>query len=637
MNVPYICQPCRFRIAGKGTRFLLQKQRAFTSFSSPVQPDENQISSSSHQEESQSSDAGKRWRLRSRYGSRLRQRDDEDSATRLEDLFESKQARPQRGPLPPRSVQPDDSQPSNDPRIEDSYSRHEVLTSNHRFPSFRFPKAAPNGPKPLPDSHTQGSEGINLSSKQDRLAFSRNIVKAAQDGSAESAIRLWNRFQERKDQTDSMDVDAIFANFLRAFVTLSRPSYAASVWRAMDSCKIKPTIEHWNPMLEMCRRSKDLSSLVTLWQEMKSTNVLPDNQAWSAYLGGLTQGQQWHQALVAIQDMGRQWDEVAKIGILDAARVPPRHATRYLPSMWPLNTAISELLLLNRSKAADSVAAWAKSRSLSLTVETYNIFLRHNVRKSDGAAIRGHLTDMKNSSCAPDVVTLTTLLGGYLRSDQSDPSGKSPEEQEAAIMRILGDMVGVGIAPNAHTYSTLLNSLLKSPAPNDAACRAVLAHMQQRGIAPFPHLYTILITYYFSRSPPNVAAVDALWRRIRRERTPVDHIVYDRTIDGYAHCGELDKMLDMLRRMPAAGRVPGWIAIAKALDALTRAEEWDLCAELVEDVERDGGLLRLGKRGQRGEEEFWDLVRELRDRRCIPLREMTSNSKLPDAASTPGG
>ena len=78
-------------------------------------------------------------------------------------------------------------------------------------------------------------------------------------------------------------------------------------------------------------------------------------------------------------------------------------------------------------------------------------------------------------------------------------------------------------------------------------------------------------------------------------------------------------MLRFLRMVPEQGKSPGWGALVQVLRALITNREWGRCAEVVEDVEREGGLLRngQGRVGGREKAEFWDLVAGLRERGVV--------------------
>ena len=450
-------------------------------------------------------------------------------------------------------------------------------------------------------------------------AISSDIRKAAKDHDLKFALKLWKRFQEKLElgQTDDMDVGAVFADFLWSFVYLDRSDLAIKTWAALRVQKVRPTICHWDAMLEACKMNKDLTSLEALWAQMKKTRVRPDNQAWTIYIGCILQSKDWRAALRIVELMGKAWVQNARDRSSIERNDPDSDMSQYSPSIVPVNAAIAGLFRLNQSEAAQSVLKWAREQALMPEVDTFNILLRWTARNADGASVQQVLTDMRTHNCSPDVITLTVLIDGLISHPASKFHQSSPEKQEAAVARVLDNMVASGLPPTPHTYGTLLHSLLQGPSPNLPAAQAILARMSVTGTKASQHIYTMLITHYFASSPPNLLAIDALWQRMKLERTVVDHVVYDRMIEGYARLGEAEKMQKFLRTMRSVGKLPGYPALEGALRTLAERDEWELCEDLVRDAESNGGL--AWKRGWKGEEEFWDLVRNLRERGLIGM------------------
>ncbi|KAK4693946.1 hypothetical protein P7C71_g3548, partial [Lecanoromycetidae sp. Uapishka_2] len=273
--------------------------------------------------------------------------------------------------------------------------------------------------------------------------------------------------------------------------------------------------------------------------------------------------------------------------------------------MEPVHAVLSALILTQRSEHNPTVIAWAESQGLQLTTYTFNILLRPLVRSGNQEHIASHLAQMQSHDCPPDVITFTIILNGLVSNPTSTFHSLSPPEQEHTILAMLSEMESHSIPSNTRTYSTLLNGLVgktdpKKAAqtiPNIPAARTILAHMAKRIIAPSPHIYTILITHYFSLTPPDLPAIDSLWASIRHggQLSNLDPIFYDRLIEGYANIDEYEKALAFLRRMPEQGKTPGWFALSKLVQSLSRVGEWELCEQLVHDVEDvESGLFRHG-------------------------------------------
>ena len=356
---------------------------------------------------------------------------------------------------------------------------------------------------------------------------------------------------------------------------------------------------------------------------MSATGVQPDNHLWATYISGLLHCRDWKSCLRVLEEMSLCWkvasDTRAKRTVNLKINVM---SPGYLPSINPINAAVSGLIDLKKNDIAQNVFKWAVAQKLKPDTRTYNILLRSAVRQDREEDTKHILHDMETAGSLPDIVTFTILLDGLFRNETSLFKYSENDEQDVAVARIFTEMEAIGMEANAHTYGTILDGLLVAKHQNINAARAVLHHMRHRKYKPSPHIYTVLATYYFSTTPPNLAAIEDLMQRIRMEGTHVDHVFYDRMIEGYSRVGELDKMLKMLRQMPTTGKVPGWIALLCALRALEHAEEWDLVKNLIRDVVDEEGLFRHGTRGWRGQGEFWELVENLRARGIqVPVRD----------------
>ncbi|MCJ1483260.1 hypothetical protein MMC06_003427 [Schaereria dolodes] len=459
---------------------------------------------------------------------------------------------------------------------------------------------------------------LALEHKSPSPNFSRELHTAVYQSDLKLVEKLWRRFQSRLGEMNDLESGKGFADFLRAYNSLGRPERAVDVWNLMVRSGCHPTQYHWLAMLEGCKKARDLMSLQSIWHKMNASGMIPDNQIWTTYISGLLQGRSWQACLQVIEEMGRAWKSRSSTEslTLNQAHTTSRETERnqYLPSIVPVNAALSGLIGLNKVKAALSVLKWAVAQNLKPDTSTFNILLRPAVRNDKAGEVQQILHNMEQAGCLPDVVTFTILLDGLFRNSTSSFQFQDPKQQDAAVSRIFRDMENSGIKPNTHTYGTLLDGLLARRSLNITAARAVLNHMTKRNIKPSPHIYTILVTHYFSSTPPNLTAIDSLWQRIRTEKTPVDHVFYDRMIEGYSRAGGTEKMLSFLRRMPSEGKAPGWIALLCALRALAQVEEWDLVRDLISDLVNENGLLRHGSRGWRGQEEFWGLVDELKAR-----------------------
>lgn len=469
------------------------------------------------------------------------------------------------------------------------------------------------------------------SSFQLRMA---NLDGASNRSDVEDAKNLWENFTqylEAEKPINTETKDKLTARFIRIFWALRCSKEAITVWNFITGSGQTPGQIHWNAMLTGCVRTRDVNSLQAIWSNMQHSKIKPDINNWTTYIHGLIKLRQWQEGLRALETLGRTWKGPPAIGRPNAKDTPQASPDALVPTLAPVNAALSALLDINKPELTPTVINWAQSQHLHLETSTFNILLRPIVRNGSQAAIDSHLAQMSAHNCPPDVATFTIILNGLVSNKTSTFHTLPPSDQESTVLSILHSMEAFNLPANTYTYTTLLDGLLggksqlssptstPSTSHNVPAARTILAHMQARNIHPSHHIYSIVMAHYFASQPPNLAAVDSLWQNITysRQTANLDNVFYDRLIESYADIDEIEKALTFLRMVPMEGKSPGWWALFRVLAALERAGEWDLCGELVGDVEREGGLLRFGQGVWRGKREFYGLVDELRGRGVV--------------------
>ena len=443
----------------------------------------------------------------------------------------------------------------------------------------------------------------------------------------ENAINLWDNYVaylKMQQHEDKETGDSIFARFLCTFWAIHRSDRAIDVWNYMVETGHTPGQIHWHAMLDGCVRAHDVTSLREIWAKMSRSDPRPDIHTWTKYIRGLIRFGKWQEGFQALELLGRTW---RRVPATENSPISSNHQidNPLSPTIIPVNSALSALIAANKPELTPIVISWAESQNLPLETYTFNILLKPLVRNGNQAQIQSHLAQMAEHNCPPDVATFTIILNGLVSNKHSDFRSLPNKAQESTITSILKDMEDKGLPPNAHTYTTLLGGLLDgksvlrhfedSSTNNILAARTILAHMHDRKIFPSPHIYTILISHYFACTPPDLPAINSLWASIRHsgQTSNLDHFFYDRIIEGYADIDEVEKALQFLRRVPLEGKIPGWQALHRVLAALDRAGEWDMCRELVKDVDdRENGFFKHGQGRRRGKALFIELVDDLR-------------------------
>ena len=447
------------------------------------------------------------------------------------------------------------------------------------------------------------------------------VGKALEKSNPSALVELWRGFRTApvSNAQPGTELDNLYLNFIIAFFKLRLPQGATEVWNYMITSGQHPNLKHWNAMLSGCSKYEDLQSLQSVWSNMQDAGLEPDAYTWTTWIGGLIRCGQWQRGLQALEELGEIWKKPPS----SDARPVPDDFVPVVPSISPVNAAITACFQADRPEAVPQILKWAASNDVPFNTRTFNILLRTLVRRSEHDAIDELLVSMQDRGCAPDIVTVTIMLSGLLHSRSSIFPTLSPTGQHDAILNILRKLGKIGLPATVQTYSTLLDGLLHPEHANIFAAHAVLSHMAEQNLKPSSAIYTILVTHYFGLQPPDLASVGALWQRIRSEGGIRDHYFFDRMIEGYAGLGEIEKMLAMLRHALAEGKTPSWIALTAVVTSLQKAREWSLLTDLIHDVlDEENGILRNGERGVSGKDNFWALVDQLGKEGSIQIPDL---------------
>jgi hypothetical protein len=164
-----------------------------------------------------------------------------------------------------------------------------------------------------------------------------------------------------------------------------------------------------------------------------------------------------------------------------------------------------------------------------------------------------------------------------------------------------------------HTYSKIIYHLLQSSSGDTTSVNIVMERMGRQGLEPTSAIYTVLIEHYFDQNPPNLDAVRNLIDRSSMVVGGVDHIFWDRCIEGYARVGETASALQILGKVnDANGKPAGWLSLRTLLLALAENQEWDMARMVVKNAIVDtGGPISPDEHGKEGQHKFWNTAAEL--------------------------
>ncbi|ORY13429.1 hypothetical protein BCR34DRAFT_535696 [Clohesyomyces aquaticus] len=448
------------------------------------------------------------------------------------------------------------------------------------------------------------------------------IARAVRETARKDILgKIWDDVVREYTQTDGKSAvpSRLYNAFLTGFMAVFEPSKSIEVWNHMIASGIVPDAKSWTAMLTGCERARDLNGLKQMWARMVASGVRPDIYAWTARIHALMFLRNSAKALEAMDEMGRNWiagEQAMKAASKPHSQTPtPKVNPHVKPTIEVVNAAISGMVGIrnlrfeSKAEMVQKILLWGCGFGLKPDAHTYNTLIQFYLSASDYKTASRLLRNMESEGLEPDIVTYTTLLRAAF--DDQSFSAATPSLQTEKVLTILNGLEAQGLKLNSYLYSSAVDRLLKQH-NNFSAARAVVQHMTSRNLIPGPQMYTSLISHYFQADPPDVDAVDAIWLQISSvPGTPVDKVLFDRTIEGYARVGEVGKMMATLGRMSSQGKLPGYTALAAVVRALAEAGEFDRARDVVRDVSNGEGVARGGITGATfGRKDFWDTVRE---------------------------
>ena len=430
-------------------------------------------------------------------------------------------------------------------------------------------------------------------------------------------VILWESFQAKPIQEDVAESlrDGVFSRFIDAFFSTQQSKMAVEVWNLMVKSNLAPKQKHWHAMMVGAARTKDLASMQACWSQMTAAGIKPDILSWTAWIHGLIKCGELQRGIGALEELGRLWKKAPKLVNSKIGNV-----NRLLPSIEPVNAAISAVLDIKRPHLVPKIFDWAKVQKVPLDTSIFNIMLRSAVSKDENKRVDQLLSEMKLHNCQPDIITFTVILDGLLNQPKSSFHTKTPEGQQASIFTLLTTLHQRGLRITGHTYVTILGGLLDPQTANITAARAVYDHMVENKVPPSTQVYMIFMKYYFHATPPDIPAIDSLWRRIPNKQGMVDTLLFESMLEWYMQVGEMERMLRCAREMLDLAKSPSWAVLLLMLRALVQAQARDLAHEFV-DYATDPKHARLRPADSRSKSAFWRHVRDLTRQGWLRLDE----------------
>ncbi|KAI9646214.1 hypothetical protein NHQ30_005654 [Ciborinia camelliae] len=445
-----------------------------------------------------------------------------------------------------------------------------------------------------------------------------------------SLDRLWSHAQKlpiyvptAQDGSDSGYLagyltSALCNYFILVFMSLKQQPRAIDVWNHMVKNGIPTDLGAWDALLNGCKMARDPKALEQVWAMMIASGETPDVTCWTTRISGLIHCYKADDGIRALDEMGRLWlaairKKYPSFKLENSKKSENSKKFKDVtgavrPTIATINAAVSGLIKRQELGAANRILAWADQWGIIPDVKTYNTLLGSIVRAGHEDKTPELLTSMECQGIQADAATFVTIL------DQTfaDIDTSSPEEQIEAVNNTFLAMEQMNVTPDVYFYGKMISLLLRGVPTDISPVSEVMARMARQNLEPSTYIYTILVEYYFAQTPPNFQAATSLIERAQIKVGSVDHIFWDRLIEGYARAGDTTSAIHYLGRVQKSKQFTSWKTMRTLLMALVENDEWDVAKELVDNAIVDtGGPIGVDERGVEGQHKFWALAREL--------------------------
>lgn len=405
--------------------------------------------------------------------------------------------------------------------------------------------------------------------------------------------------------------------FILCFMGLKQQPRAIDVWNHMIQKDITPDLGAWDALLNGAKIARDPEALEHVWAMMMASGTVPDVTCWTTRISGLIHCYKTEEGIRALDEMSRLWLAAVqrKHPHFTVENAKKTHASKFenvlgavRPTIATVNATVSGLIKRQDGKAATRVLAWADSWGIIPDVQTFNSILSQIVRAGHVDKTPELLKAMEARGIQADAATFITIV----EQSFADIDALTPEEQIEATNNIFQVMEGMKITPNLMLYGKIIHLLLKNVPVDTRPVSEVTARMAAQNLTPSTYIYTIFLDYYFALSPPNFNSINTLIERVNQTVGSVDHIFWDRLIEGYARVGETSSAMFYLGKIQKSKQFTSWHTMRTLLMALVENDEWELARELVDNVGVDtGGPIDEEAKGVEGQHKFWALARQL--------------------------
>ncbi|KAJ8123496.1 hypothetical protein O1611_g9574 [Lasiodiplodia mahajangana] len=357
---------------------------------------------------------------------------------------------------------------------------------------------------------------------------------------------------------------ALMDSFIKTRMTFNQPDKAIAAWNVLGKVGLKPSLRTWNLMLDGLRKAGNINGIKNIWAKLAKSGMQLDTAIWTTRIASLIDCGDIEGGLHALEEMTRLWGKGT-------------NKNAVMPTIEPVNAALSGLIRHQRHDVAEKLLAWASRKGLEPDVVTYNSMLRALIRRGDsGKEVEKIFATMQAKGVRANEATFVIVLDASF----SKKNVRDPEDQAKLVANVASAMAKAGLELNMQTYGKMIYVLLQSNATD--AAMAVVNHLYNRNLELSPHIYTMLVEHCFEQNPPALDSVHLFVQRRRRvDFDDMDRIFYDRVVRGYSLVGETGAALDVHKHVVKAGGQVSISTLFELLRALIRQNRLGVARDMV--------------------------------------------------------
>jgi pentatricopeptide repeat protein len=296
----------------------------------------------------------------------------------------------------------------------------------------------------------------------------------------------------------------LYTRLMKATLKNGFTGEALSIQQRLPLQGVKPDLKFYSAAIQGYIALKNEEMVIKLLDEMKSGGLTPDN--------GLVQ--------ICVSNtkiVDRLLDEMRKAGTLD------------LQTYNHLISGLFEAKLYD--KAVNTLEAM-KQDNLTPELSTYNCFVKGFVEANNLTKGVEFLNIIKKVGLKPESSTYHFLISGHVKN-----------QRPRLALQFFDLMKQDGVTPDLSTFNTTIFELTNTQAISTAV--ELTDKMIQSGVNP--SIFTLSTLFQALIEEDRVLEADVLFWKLKKQKVPMDKIVYNCLLQGYRTFGMTERKKQLLK------------------------------------------------------------------------------------------